>query len=99
MALRRNVWNPPPIGRSRFPVNGRRCPVEIGLGPLTEAFHARNHNPAVSWKRLALCPPPAEVITKGTGFRRRSRPVGHPLSDGFPLLDARVRGAAKLMIP
>lgn len=77
----------------------RRHPVESELGPLREAFHARKHSPTVSWKRLALYPPPAEVITKGTGFRRVKSAGRAPLSDGFPLLDARVRGAAKLMIP
>src|ERR1035437_801076 len=43
-------------GRLRFPVKGRRPPVESELGPLTEAFHARKHSPTVPWKRLRLYP-------------------------------------------
>ena len=51
-------------------MNGRRRPVESGLGPLTAAFHARKHYPTCPGNDWLFALPPAELITKGTGFRR-----------------------------
>jgi hypothetical protein len=54
----------------------------------------------MSWKRLALCPPPAELITKGAGFRPTEVDrSGTPSQMDFRSSTQGVAVPAKPMIP
>src|ERR1017187_825081 len=107
-ALRRNVWNPAPI--DRCPMIACRqedsdswggtavTPWEASLGHLEMRSTPGSTAQRSPRNDRIFASPTPKVIGSAPGGGARSQQVGHPLSDGSPLIEARARIVAKLLI-
>src|ERR1035441_9785284 len=108
-ALRRNVWNPAPIDRCPM-IACRQEDSDSWSGTAVTPWKAslghleRRSTPGSTAQRFPrndriFTSPTPKVIGSAPGGGARSQQVGHPLSDGSPLIEARARIVAKLLIP